>query len=230
MVYLNRHVNCVDPKCNLKPDPLNNRILPKTLEAVRNFKCAKCFITCSICGTKDVGAFSKSYIKHKVDLPYNIRCNECCHPACTNPDCSTCKSCRDIKCNRFSCAKTPIPMHKKWRPKTLEEVQNFKCARCKEQTFDDYNCIGCDKMKDAKAFETEAITVHRKNPDRRKILCLECLEQGRTIRDTKLYFCHLCNRRLGRAKFCISELQNFQRGRLIILQCTECQLSNTMST
>ena len=230
MIYLSRHVNCMDPKCSLKRDPLPPRVLPKTQEAVRNFRCGRCFLTCSICGTKDVAAFSKSYIKHKVDVAYNIRCNECSHPACTNPDCRTCKSCRDVKCNRFSCAKTPVPLNAKWRPKTLEGVQNFKCARCTEQTFHTYNCIGCNKTKDAKAFDAAAITAHGKNRQKHKLLCLECLEQGRTIRDTKLYSCRLCNRVLGRAKFCAAEMKNFQQGRLRVLRCTECKLSGTMST
>ena len=156
----------MDPKCSFKPDPLNPQVLPKTQEAVRNFRCGRCFLTCSICGTKDVAAFSNSYIKHKVDVAYNIRCNECSHPACTNPDCRICRSCRDIKCERLSCAKTPVPLNPKWRPKTLEGVQNFKCAHCTKQAFHICYCIGCNETKDEKAFDVAAITAHGKNGKR----------------------------------------------------------------
>ena len=217
----------MDPKCSLKPDPLNSQVLPKTQEAVRNFRCGRCFLTCSICGTKDVAAFSKSYIKHKIDVARNIRCNECSHPACTNPDCRTCKSCRDVKCNRFSCAKTPVPLNAKWRPKTLEGVQNFKCARCTEQTFHTYNCIGCKKTKDEKAFDVAAIMAHEPKWEKSKLLCLECLEQGRTIRDSKLYACNVCNRVLGRAKFYETEIRNFTQRPLSVLRCTECSTKST---
>ena len=230
MVYLNRHVNCMDPKCSLKSDPLHPKVLPKTQEAVRNFMCGRCVLTCCICGTKDVAAFSKSYKKHKVDVAYNIRCNECSHPACTNPDCRTCQSCGDIKCEMLSCAKTPVPLNPKWRPKTLEEVENFKCAHCREQAFHIYNCLSCHQKKFTNAFDAVAIKAHVKNCNKNKLLCLECLEQGRTIRDIKLYSCHPCNRELGRAKFCAVDMNKFQQGRLRVLRCTECKLSGTMST
>jgi len=226
MVYLSRHVNCIDPNCSLKPDPLPPRVLPKTEEAVHNFRCGRCLLTCSICGTKEVTAFSKSYIKNKIYVARNIRCNECSHPACTSPDCRTCKSCRDIKCNRFSCAKTPVPLRARWRPQTLEGVQNFKCAHCTEQTSHAYKCIGCKKMKDAKVFDAAAITAYITRWYRNKLLCQECLEQGRTIRDTKLYSCRLCNRALGRAKFCTIDMNKFQQGLLRSLQCTECKVAD----
>ena len=162
MVYFSRHVNCMDPTCSLKPDHLKTNALPKSQEAVRNFMCGRCFITCSVCGTSDVTAFSNSYIKHKSNVAYNIRCNECSHPACTNPDCKTCQSCRDIKCERLSCAETPVPLNPKWRPKTLEAVQNFKCAHCTQQAFHIYNCIGCHQEKSTKAFDAAVIKEHVK--------------------------------------------------------------------
>ena len=67
-------------------------------------------------------------------------------------------------------------------------------------------------------------------PQSKRLLCLECADQGRTIRDTELYSCRLCNRVLGMAKFCANDMKNFQQGRLRVLRCTECKLSGTMST
>ena len=128
------------------------------------------------------------------------------------------------------CVKTPVPLNPKWRPKTLEEVENFKCAHCREQAFNIYNCLGCHQKNFTNAFDAVAIKAHVKNCNKNKLLCLECLEQGRTIRDIKLYSCHPCNRELGRAKFCTGDMNRFQQGRLRVLRCTKCKLSGTMST
>ena len=57
---------------------------------------AKQSITCYICGTTDNTCFSDSARVHKNDTRRNVRCNECSHPVCSVPGCTTCKSCRHL--------------------------------------------------------------------------------------------------------------------------------------
>ena len=63
--------------------------------------CLKCTktkqsITCYICGTTDNTCFSDSGRKNKINTGRNVRCNECSHPECSVPGCTTCKSCRHL--------------------------------------------------------------------------------------------------------------------------------------
>ena len=219
-----KHVNCIDPHCSLKPKPLNPRELPKTKEEVLNFRCQRCLLTCIICKTDEESRFSKSAMKHKSYKTQKIRCIECSHPACTNPGCITCQSCRDVKCKRLLCAKTPAPLNSRQQPTTEEEVQNFKCANCRADASTAFNCIGCHKAKHCEAFDAANVKAYLRYPQRVLLLCLECKEGGRSVRDVNLYSCHLCTRELGRLKFAKKDMENFLERKTPPLRCTDCKL------
>jgi len=110
-------------------------------------------------------------------------------------------------------------------PKTLEEVQNFKCANCKDDAMNLYTCVGCERAKAEEAFNAAEVKAYTKKPHSKKLLCLECVAQGRTIRDTELYTCALCKGSLGRTKFSLKDMSNFQQGMLKSLRCTQCKFS-----
>ena len=92
-----------------------------------------------------------------------------------------------------------------------------------------YTCVGCKKAKSGEAFDAAAVKAYTKKPHSKKLLCLECVAQGRTIRDTELYTCRLCHRALGRAKFGTKDMNNLQQGMLKSLRCTECKFSAAIS-
>ena len=141
-----------------------------------------------VCGdVKPRECFSESVVHNR--KTQNVRCMDCASPACTSPGCKTCKSCRDVTCNHPACAKTPEPLNSMLSPKTLEEVQNFKCANCKDEPMNLYTRVGCKKAKSGEAFDAADVKAYTKKPHRKKLLCLECGAQGRTIRDTELYSC-----------------------------------------
>ena len=219
-----RDVNCTEKDCNKLPVALNSMLLPQEYKDVEKFRCQRCVFTCSICEeTKDATLFSKSAYHHKGDYSRTLRCNECSHPACTNPGCRTCRSCRKVTCARFYCSESPKPLNSKQLPKTREELQNFRCANCKDDPL--YTCVGCKKAKSEEAFKGEDMKAYAKKPHSKKLLCLECVAQGRTTRDTELYTCRQCVRELGRLKFDKEAIKkHFQRGSLKSMRCTECKL------
>ena len=108
-------------------------------------------------------------------------------------------------------------------PKSLEDVQNFKCATCVDDAMNLYNCSGCNNARPAEAFGAAEVEAYGKNPNKKKMMCLPCVEQGRTIRDTALYSCCECKRALGRAKFHAQYINNFQQGRRKDIQCIQCR-------
>ena len=178
---------------------------------------------------KDATLFSKSAYHHKGDYSRRPRCNECSnecsHPVCTNPGCRTCRSCRRVICTRFFCSKSPTPLNAKQQPKTREELQNFRCANCKDDAMKLYTCVGCKKTTSGEAFNAKEVKAYTKKPHSKKLLCLECVAQGRTIKDTELYTSAVCNGCLGRTKFSLKDMNNFQLGMLKSLRCTQCKLS-----
>ena len=65
-----RRMECDDQvNCLREPEALNPTLLPKTMQQVLNFKCDRCAknaCICSLCGTRDVAAFSQSAKKTRL--------------------------------------------------------------------------------------------------------------------------------------------------------------------
>jgi len=110
-------------------------------------------------------------------------------------------------------------------PKTLEEVQHFKCANCTDDDMNLYTCVACQKPQSGEAFAENDVRAHAKDPYKKKLLCLACAEQGRTLRDGKLYSCRQCAKELGRLKFGKEDLKNLLRGSQKSMRCTMCKFS-----
>ena len=92
-----------------------------------------------------------------------------------------------------------------------------------------YTCAGCNSTKHAEAFDAADVEAHVKNPQRKNLLCLECGEQGRTLRDVKLYSCRLCARKLGRLKFGKEDMKHFQRSSQKSMRCTACKFAAALN-
>jgi len=88
-------------ECNLKK-PKKDFSDRAWINALRGtglcLKCtkAKQSIICYICGTTDNTCFSDAAWLHRNDTNQNVRCNECSHPVCSVPACTTCKRCRHL--------------------------------------------------------------------------------------------------------------------------------------
>ena len=220
-----RVIRCTNPNCSLKPEPLPLKLRPKELEDVRNFKCLACRLSCSVCGTNDEGRFSPSVLHDISDTRRQIWCREHSNPACTNPACKTCKSCRNAKkpCTRTYCTEEPEPLPVSKRPQTPEDLLTFECGLCAGTKKKLYRCVACNTDKSAEAFSTTDVKAHEKKPGNKKLLCRDCGANGCTARDTQLYTCSVCTRKLGRKKFPVVSLENFQRGHQRTVQCLECK-------
>ena len=158
---------------------------PRSKQELLEWRCRNCRgLQCVVCGgVKARDCFSKSVLYHR--KTQSVRCIDCSSPACTSPGCKTCKSCRDVTCNHPACAKTPVTLNSKLPPHTLEEVRNFKCANCEDDAMNLYTCVGCKKAKSGEAFDAADVKAHAQNSHRKNLLCLECVTQGRTFRDTE---------------------------------------------
>ena len=87
---------------------------------------------CGICKeTKPRNSFSASAMKHLKSENQNIRCYDCSHPPCMSlPNCMTCPTCRDPKCQSKNCDKPIRTLNSKFLPNSIAEVQSFACERC----------------------------------------------------------------------------------------------------
>ena len=74
---------------------------------LRNFGLCQNCITCTRCWkTKCRDDFPST--SEVLKRSYRKRlCIDCLHPACINPDCKTCKSCRDTTCKDKKCNEKP---------------------------------------------------------------------------------------------------------------------------
>ena len=77
-----------------------------------------------------------------------------------------------------------------------------------------YPCVGCKKDESEEAFKAADVKAYTKKPHSKKLLCLECDAQGRTISDAELNTCRLCNKAFGRARGSTKDMNNLQQGKL----------------
>lgn len=113
----------------------------------RNMVCLECEMevakqTCRLCGLRKAREqFSDSMRHHSErDAVYLDRS----HPPCMFGDsCKTCPNCRSPACQTKICTKPRQTLHWQELPKTIEDVQNFACGRCKY-----IRCIGKKKKTD----------------------------------------------------------------------------------
>eukprot|EP00973_Karenia_brevis_P087590 12146747-Karenia_brevis.AAC.1 len=82
------------PKTEFKHGAWRNKAKPtrKTLCTDCSFRVYQCDL-CQEVKHKD--EFTESAWQHIADGARRTLCKECCNPACTRPDCKTCKTCRD---------------------------------------------------------------------------------------------------------------------------------------
>ena len=125
---------------------------------------------CGFCKqTKPRNAFSASAIEDR-KKDQNFRCYDCSHPPCMFlPNCMTCTSCRDYKCQSTNCNKPIKTLNSKYLPKRIEELDSFACGRCKY-----VRCIAmkpdgtrCGKMRSRK-MQSQARQL------KEDFLCAEC--------------------------------------------------------
>ena len=77
-------------------------------------------------------------------------------------------------------------------------------------------------------FNAEEVKKHM-NDRRKELLCKQCIEKGCILKDVRMYTCRLCKRELGRAKFAKPDIDDFQRGSVQSMKCTECKFSAAIS-
>ena len=84
-------------------------------------------LQCHWCGILPRSAFSKSDLHNvKAQDRRMLWCRECRSPKCTNPGCSTCQVCRDVRCDaQGKCGKELTPVNPANLPKTKKERSAF---------------------------------------------------------------------------------------------------------
>ncbi len=91
---------CRDVQCTLgeacrgpmKPLHHSDSTLPKNLEELRSFKCARCaeYMQCPICEEKKpLQSFSASVVHNRSDQSRKSRCADCTNPVCTDGEACT---------------------------------------------------------------------------------------------------------------------------------------------
>ena len=130
----------------------DQRILCKQCESVAPTH------TCDLCTVvQSREAFSESMWKHRHDDDQRTLCNNCSRPRCTAKHCKTCQVCRSETCKkttkRSHCSDAIIPLHHEQLPKTMQEVHEFLCAKCRYITCvrKDSTGIMCGKEMPRKA-------------------------------------------------------------------------------
>ena len=105
---------CLDAATIKKDTPLPSYLWPKTKEELAKYRFLACRErwTCVTCHNLHLQTnFSSRERIHKYlhyDKPV---CLDCMHPACSNPTCTTFKSCRSTTCKEGpSCTKDPEPL------------------------------------------------------------------------------------------------------------------------
>ena len=104
------------------------------LLAAPRFRCFDCeLIPCAVCGDQPRSAFSVTAvnnIRHKAQAQ-QVRCIDCSHPECANPQCRTCRRCRALTCRGgAACSGVIRPLHAHQQPKSVAEKLLFRCERC----------------------------------------------------------------------------------------------------
>ncbi len=116
---------------------LSPKQLPKQLEELRNFKCARCrdqsdTYACYCCAEVLPAIRFPTWMWYdRFKAGRRTYCEDCARPPCTSPHCTTCKVCRHEDCKRQQCTERVEALNAKQLPKTLEELRSFRCARCR---------------------------------------------------------------------------------------------------
>ena len=120
-------------------------------------------------------------------------CLNCTSPACTAPNCTTCRKCRDPYCrDRVNCQEPLKPTTRPLWPKKLKDKMVFKCLTCSRLAT---RCDVCDEMDPAKF---SVSMVGNRSYSNRRTLCLDCTNPACTAPDcTTCTICRnpACNRK-----------------------------------
>ena len=104
---------------------------------------------------------------HRTDVTRGTLCRDCCRPKCTRVEWKTCKECRDPSCDRGrTCIKKIERLHPKQLPTSLEQLQNWLCAACRQR---------CDLCREDLPISAYPAGMWKNRADViRKTLCRDC--------------------------------------------------------
>ena len=142
-------------------------------------------VKCDVClKHKPPEEFSTSALHNRATESQQTRCLDCSNPPCTVEGCTTCKICRDVHCKGGEeCKKETATLNSKYLPKTLEELANFRCEKCRG-----FFCEICRNEKPRSEFGEGA----KKNSSslEQKTRCLDCSNPPCTMEGCTT--CKLC--------------------------------------
>ena len=98
--------------------------------------------------------------------------------------CSACHSCS--KCGRKSLHSNAF------------DCDNKRCKQCSKAESDQVKCVACEQYKGYSAFPENA---KENKTKKRPSVCLECIDNGYSIRSLKRYRCVGCEKERGPGKF-----------------------------
>ena len=126
---------CRDKNCVKSLSSLNVKELPKTIKDVQNFYCTACRFPCDVCGeTKGKDGYPPSMWQNRSKRTQRTLCFRCCRPPCSSKTCKTCAVCRDPNCKRRKCDSAIQPLNARNLPRSIDEVEQFLCATCRNIT------------------------------------------------------------------------------------------------
>ena len=159
--------------------PTTRPLWPKNLQDKMVFKCLICSglgARCDVCNETDPTKFSKSMVGNKSLSNRRTLCLDCTSPACTAPDCKTCKRCRNPACKRTNrCDKQPKRLNTSQYPKTMAEKISFRCSACQRT-----KCSLCQRA--ATKMQNQR---HRKKNTTEPMTCGDCLTSAISREDLR---------------------------------------------
>ena len=153
------------PSCTKDPEPLvgaafNTMKKTKLCPACR----AHNLIKCDGCGAMVAKEWTNKGSWHQ-----EVKCLDCLNPRCSNPTCTTCKSCRDPSCVSSECNKKPKALNRS----QLEAFANKEDYVCEACLFP--NCENCNASMTKKARERKRKNKSWiKSTQQRTWTCFDC--------------------------------------------------------
>ena len=151
---------CRDPacrkgaKCKTNPTADSNDWVrqhrPKNRLERDQWLCRICSsgLRCAACDERNPENFSQSMQRHRWDSSRSMHCKACCHPACSFPECDTCKKCRDPTCRTGRrCKKELQELHYTARPQNRSDREQWLCETCREKCCSDCKTPMSRKMR-----------------------------------------------------------------------------------
>ena len=157
------------PLCSQSLISLHPKQLPTKITDLDDWLCQVCRKPhWCVVGNHWVSAaeISDSVSKHLSDKDRNIICKDHARPPCTNPECKTCKECRQPECTGGPlCSQSLISLHPKQLPTKITDLDDWLCQVCRKR----YLCVVGNHW--VSAAEISDSVSHNMSDKDRNIIC-----------------------------------------------------------